>query len=191
MAPAEPLPLLSDGDVRLRAPSESDAVHVARWGADPEFARYQWASEPWADPPALAARFLTRFLGTDASHAALFMIDAESQGGTIGYINYRDVRPRVRSCELGVGIGERGLWGQGYGTRAIRLLLEYLFSTMDMHKVMVRVVAFNTAAIRTYETCGFRREGLLQHSFWLNNRWWDSLLMALFEDEWAARKTGS
>lgn len=188
MTAAEAITQLSDGDVSLRLPRPDDAEYLARWGADPEFARYQWASEPWQEPRAMAVRFLERFAAMTPSQGRLLMIDAENVQGPIGYVNYRDVRPKVRSCEAGIAIGDRALWSKGYGLRALRLLLGYLFDTLGMHKVSIRIVAFNTLTIRTCEKCGFRREGLLRDAYWLDNRWWDSLLMAMMEDDWHAIK---
>jgi RimJ/RimL family protein N-acetyltransferase len=186
MVTADAVPPLTDGDVSLRPPQPDDAEHLSHWGADPEFARYQWASDPWPEPQALAARFLERFAAMPSGQGQLLIIEAASVGGPIGYVNYRDVRAKVRSCEAGIAIGDRAHWSQGFGVRALRLLLGQLFGPLGMHKVSVRVVAFNTLTIRTCEKCGFRREGLLRDAYWFENRWWDSLLMAMLEDEWRA-----
>ncbi len=188
MSTAETRSVLTDGDVSLRPPRPSDAGALARWGADPEFARYQWATEPWTAPDALATRFLERFAGMPPGQGQLLIVDSSSVGGPIGYVNYRDMRPKVRSCEAGIAIGERALWSQGYGARALHLLLGYLFGSMGLHKVSLRVVAFNTLTIRACEKCGFRREGLLRDAYWFDNRWWDSLLLAVFEDDWSAAR---
>jgi RimJ/RimL family protein N-acetyltransferase len=186
MATVEATSPLTDGDVTLRLPRQADAEHLARWGADPEFARYQWASDPWPEPRILAARFLERFAAMAPDQGQLLIIEAASAGGPIGYVNYREVRPRVRSCEAGIAIGDRGLWSQGYGAQALRLLLAHLFGALAMHKVSVRLVAINSLAIRVCEQCGFKREGLLRDSYWFDMRWWDCLLMAMLEDEWRA-----
>lgn len=191
MAMVEASVVRTDGEISLRLPRPSDMSQLARWGSDAEFARYHWASEPWSNPPALAARFIEHFAAMPANQGGLFMVDLAHSGATIGYVNFRDVRPRVRSCEMGAAIADRMHWEQGYGTRAARLLLEHLFGSLGMHKVTLRVVAFNTPAIRGYERCGFRREGRLRDAYRLDDRWWDSLLMAILEDDWATQSAAN
>lgn len=192
MATAEAIQPLTDGEVSLRPPRAEDAVFLAHWGGDREFARYQWASEPWSEPHEMAERFLDRFSAMPPDQGRLLIIDVAGVRYPVGYVNYRDIRPRVRSCEAGIAIGDRAHWTQGYGLRALRIWAGYLFEGMSMHKVSMRIVAFNTLMIRSCEKCGFRREGLLRDAYWFENRWWDSLVMAMLEDEWlAAKNAGS
>ena len=179
--------LLADNAVNLRPPRQDDVDVLARWGGDPEFARYQWGSEPWTEAAQRAMRLIQQFAGLPPSQGRLLMIEIAGGTGTIGYVNYRDVRPKTRSCMAGIAVADLQYWSMGYGTRAMRLLLGYLFGALAMHKVALRMVAFNTLAIRGVEHCGFRREGLLRDNYWLDNRWWDCMLMAVLEDEWASQ----
>src|SRR5438874_8626948 len=104
MTAAEAAPVLTDGEVSLRPPRPDDLEYLARWGADPEFARYQWASDPWPEPQALAARFLERFAAMPPNQGLLWIVEAAGIDGPIGYVNYRDIRAKVRSCEAGIAI---------------------------------------------------------------------------------------
>ncbi|HUE00048.1 MAG TPA: GNAT family N-acetyltransferase [Bryobacteraceae bacterium] len=56
-------------------------------------------------------------------------------------------------------IGEVSLWNRGIGTRAVRLLLRYLFRVKHASKVILDPHAGNKRAIRCYEKCGFARSG--------------------------------
>jgi RimJ/RimL family protein N-acetyltransferase len=61
-----------------------------------------------------------------------------------------------RSAMLGLVIGEKEYWGQGYGTEATRLLVDYGFSLLNLNSIMLGCFAFNTRALRCYEKVGFR-----------------------------------
>ena len=91
-----------------------------------------------------------------------------------------------RAADLGIAIGDRELQGQGYGSEAMRLLLEYGFGTLGLHRISLRVYANNPRAIRCYEGCGFRREGVRREARWWDGRWWDVLEYAILDHEWHA-----
>jgi RimJ/RimL family protein N-acetyltransferase len=89
-----------------------------------------------------------------------------------------------RSGEVGISIGDREFQGKGYGSEAIGLLLEYGFATLGLHRIQLFVYANNARAIRCYEKCGFRREGVRREARWWAGRWWDILEYAILEHEW-------
>ena len=60
---------------------------------------------------------------------------------------------------VGIGLGERDYWGNGYGTDAMRLMLRFAFDELNLQRVSLGVYAYNPRAIRSYEKAGFRREG--------------------------------
>ena len=64
------------------------------------------------------------------------------------------------------------------------LLLEYGFATLGLHRIGLFVHANNPRAIRCYEKCGFRREGVRREARWWAGRWWDILEYAILEHEW-------
>jgi len=89
-----------------------------------------------------------------------------------------------RSGELGISIGDREYQGKGYGSEALGLLLEYGFATLGLHRIQLFVYANNPRAIRCYEKCGFRREGIRREARWWAGRWWDIVEYAILEHEW-------
>ena len=89
-----------------------------------------------------------------------------------------------RTADLGIGIGESGFQGKGYGSEAIGLLLEYGFGTLNLNRIELKVYGNNARGIRCYEKCGFRREGVLRESRWWGGRWWDTLQYAVLAHEW-------
>jgi RimJ/RimL family protein N-acetyltransferase len=141
--------------VRLRPPAEGDEVALVRWAADPEFAWYQWGRAPGRWDPESARAWLARF---DAPGSAIFLIEHDSRA--IGFANYRELKPKPKSCEIGIGIGEPALWSDGLGREALGLVLRYLTENLGVHRITLSVLAFNDRAISMYKAVGFEVEGI-------------------------------
>ena len=95
----------------------------------------------------------------------------------IGVALLRDVDARHRTAEFVIFIGEQAARGKGCGTETARLILDYAFTALGLHNVMLTVYAYNPAAIRAYEKAGFRECGRRRASVWMGGRLWDTLLM--------------
>lgn len=81
-----------------------------------------------------------------------------SDGTPVGVVAYRNLSRSRRSAELGIEL-DPPYRGKGYGSRAIRAFLRYLFGEMDLRKVWLRVFPENEPALRCYRRCGFRAAG--------------------------------
>jgi RimJ/RimL family protein N-acetyltransferase len=80
-------------------------------------------------------------------------------GRLIGTTALTEASARTRSALFRIVIGERDVWGLGYGTEATRLVCEEGFSTHGLDRVRLEVFAHNPRAIATYERVGFRLTG--------------------------------
>lgn len=83
-------------------------------------------------------------------------------GVHIGSVGLESIDWKNRNAALGISIGEKAYWGQGYGADAIRTLLSLAFHEMNLHRVYLRVDADNARGIRCYDKIGFQRDGTLR-----------------------------
>lgn len=100
--------------------------------------------------------------------------------GTIGLENINSVQ---RAAELGIFIGDSEFRGSGYGTEAIKLLLEYGFKYLNLHSIRLSLVAVNERAHKCYLKCGFKDVGFNRDRFFINGKYFDMLHMDILEDE--------
>jgi diamine N-acetyltransferase len=88
-----------------------------------------------------------------------FAIYAQPDLRLIGHANVRDFSNSHGTAEIGITLGDVGERGRGYGTEAVRLLLDYAFQHLNVWNVWLDTSAYNPAAIRAYEKAGFREIG--------------------------------
>lgn len=111
-----------------------------------------------------------------------FAIEADGKYiGSCGLFHFDDI---AHTCELGIGIGDSGYWGRGYGRDAVLTLLRYAFRQRNLHKVWLTVNATNERAIRSYTSCGFVEEGRMRQHVWSDGRYVDLVYMGLLRSDW-------
>jgi len=101
----------------------------------------------------------------------------------IGSISLNDIDYIRRNATLGVFIGEDEERGKGYGTEALRLLLDYGFNYFNLNNIMLKVYEFNKIAIKAYEKAGFKEIGRRRKSYFLNGKYYDEVYMDILAEE--------
>nr|BAL58019.1 GCN5-related N-acetyltransferase [uncultured Chloroflexota bacterium] len=108
----------------------------------------------------------------------------EEQGTLIGSIGLHQIDYRQQKAELGILIGDKSRWGQGYCQEAIRLLLNFAFTHMNLHRIYLHVEADHHQAINCYLKCGFIEEGRLRQAIYRQGRFQDLLIMSVLRSEY-------
>jgi RimJ/RimL family protein N-acetyltransferase len=104
----------------------------------------------------------------------------------IGYLELDEIDWQHGVCWLGVGIGSRSHWGQGYGREAVRLALEFAFDELNLHRVQASVFAYNSRSRALFESLGFQCEGALREFLNRDGIRHDMLLYGQLRREWQA-----
>lgn len=109
----------------------------------------------------------------------------------IGNCGYFNLDWRCRSGEVGIFIGEKQLWNQGYGTEAIRLLVRHGFETLNLNRISLEVFESNPRAVRCYEKAGFSAEGRKRQGMYKDGEYIDIILMSILRQEWVGSDAGT
>ena len=164
--------------VRLRAIERSDIPAFVRWFNDPEITQYIKMFMPMS----LAQE--ERWFGAHLDLADSHILGIETPDGRlIGNLGLHDINWKDRKAVLGIVIGEKDCWGQGYGTDAIKTMLSFAFAQMNLHRISLTVFEYNARALRCYEKCGFKAEGRLRRAHFHDGRYYDELIMGVLSDE--------
>ena len=100
--------------------------------------------------------------------------------GTISLENFNWID---RSAVLGIFIGDSEFRGNGYGTEAIKLLLEYGFKYLNLHSIRLDLLAINERAHKCYLKCGFKDTGCSREAIYVCGKYYDKLHMDILENE--------
>ncbi len=173
-------PTLMGQQVLLRPPRETDRRDRFACGRDPEFRRMV-GGDPHTLPPLTEAEVESWYhqLSQECYHWVI-----EADGRCIGTTRLHTLDSENRRAKYAVGIFGPEFRGRGLGTEATRLVLAYAFDVLGLHRVDLRVLAFNRHAIACYERCGFVREGMEREGAWIGGQWQSDLLMSLLEQEY-------
>jgi diamine N-acetyltransferase len=153
-----------------------------RWNNDFGMTRTLRSSQPWTLEQ-VAASFDR--LGDD-ERSCNFTIYEREGWRPIGNTALVDIDWRGRTAEFILFIGEPEARGKGYGTEATRLMLDYAFTALGLHSVMLRVYAFNLAGQRVYEKAGFRPIGRRRECQLMGGKLWDVIYMDCLATEFTS-----
>ena len=156
--------LLRGDHVTLRPMTEDDWAILLRWNNDPEVMKYA-DHDDFSPSPLDEVQAIYRWIST---HAHCFIIEAE--GRPIGEcwlqrMNLRrivDQFPGKDLRRIDLMIGEKELWGRGYGPEAIALLVDFGFSREAADAIFGVVSADNARSLRAFQKCGFSRHAVVQ-----------------------------
>ena len=106
-----------------------------------------------------------------------------SENKPVGSVYLRDIDETHHKAEYGIFIGEREALSKGYGTEAAKLMIRYAFEERKLPKLMLRVLAGNDRAKKSYENAGFVQEAYLKDDVYLEDGYRDVILMAVVNPE--------
>lgn len=123
-------------------------------------------------------------------HEQVYLGIFELTGRLLGDIQLAEINWRDRVASLGVGIARGPDRGKGYAADAVRVLVRYGFEHLDLSRIEARTAAYNLAAQRLLEACGFRREGARRQAVFRGGRRWDDIMYGLLATEFAEGESG-
>jgi RimJ/RimL family protein N-acetyltransferase len=114
---------------------------------------------------------------------AIFGIRLLETNQLIGSCQLHSINTINRSAELQIRLGNPADRGKGYGTEAVRLLLQFAFADLNLHRVYLHVFASNTRARQAYEKAGFVAEGTLRKAVHVNGEYVDVVVMGVLRED--------
>lgn len=94
-----------------------------------------------------------------------------------------DVNLVDRNAKLGIFIGNKEFLGKGFGSDALRLLLDYGFNLLNLNNIMLGTFSFNERAIQCYKKVGFKEIGRRRQARIIGGVKYDSVFMDILAEE--------
>jgi diamine N-acetyltransferase len=172
--------------IRFRAVEREDLPRFVAWLNDPEVLQGLLLYLPLSlnDEENWYESMMKR--PTD-EHPMVIEIQQADEWLPVGNCGFVNIDWRSRSGEVGIFIGEKRLWNRGYGTDAMRLLLQHGFHTLNLNRIALDVYDTNLRAVRSYEKAGFVHEGRKRRAIFKDGEYIDILQMSVLREEWEVR----
>lgn len=177
--------LLKGSLVRLTAEDpEPMSKAFARWARDTEYHRllnfdpaYLWSEKKWKG-------WFEKELEKESPEGFFFAIRELKTEAMIGFVGLWDIEWTHGNAWVAIGLGERDYWGKGYGTDAMRLVLNFAFTELNLYRVSLGVFGYNTRAQKSYEKAGFSVEGRTRLAVQRAGERWDVVTMGICQPDW-------
>jgi len=172
--------LLEGKNVNLRVMEKEDVPFLVDWWSNPDFAEY-------FSPTQVTSAGMERFLENTVLETKHFIIE-KKDGSKIGWImHFNFLNTYMNMLELAYGLvpGERG---KGYSTEAAQLMVDYLFLSKDIVRIVATTHTKNVISQKILEKVGFKREGTMRKCYFCRGEWTDMFLFSILREEWKEPK---
>lgn len=177
---------LQTGKLSLRPIGIIDAEGLFAMLSDPESMKY-WSDQPIKDIEA-AKKVLREDTESDARGDSMcWAVMLEGQETMIGKCILFQFSQANRRAEVGY-ILNRKYWGQGLMRQALEAVIDFAFTTLDLHRLEADVDSENIPSLGLLERLGFQREGLFRERWCVYGEWQDSVMLGLLNPSHSAAK---
>jgi len=176
--------LVESNLITLRALESEDCQAFYEWANDREVTQFSLSSYAYPQSKSDISAWLSGI--NKSTQTVSFAICSLETGLLIGYAGIASISALNRCGEFFILIGAKTYWGKGIGTEATKLITEYAFKNLGLHRVELTAYASNPSAIRAYEKAGYKHEGVKRQSGFRNGKFVDKVQMAALCHEWLA-----
>lgn len=162
--------------VYLRALTHDDLDRVLGWHNDYELYSTLGGHYRYVSREAETEWFRNRVEARDEVNLAICISGSHEH---IGNIYLRNINWVCRNAETHIFIAGSQHRGKGYGSAALRLITKHAFDDLGLVRVYLHTLATNSAAIKSYEKCGFVLEGRLRLHAFKAGKFHDMIVMGL------------
>lgn len=168
---------LDGSRIYLREVRPSDVnENYYRWMNDPEVTCFLESRFYPNSMEKLREYVQTKIGNPDNIFLALVLKEGERH---IGNIKLGPIHWIHRTSDLGIIIGEKDCWGKGYANEAIKLMVDYAFNVLHLHKITAGAYGSNEGSIKAFQKVCFEIEGIRKKQYFLKGQYIDGVLMGL------------
>ncbi|HUR47002.1 MAG TPA: GNAT family protein [Candidatus Saccharimonadales bacterium] len=183
------LPDLQTPRLTLRGLQTEDVMPLCSYRSLPEVARFQsWSSFSPEDAKRLIASQANLKPGVPGTWFQFAILERET-GRMIGDCGLHCLQENARLMEVGITLAPAAQ-KQGFATEALICLLDFVFGTLQAHRVSGVTDVENAAAASLFLHLGFRKEAQFTEHRWYKGHWDSEFVFAMLQREWKARSPG-
>lgn len=176
--------MLRGKNALLRPVKRSDVSYFLKWFNDPEVTQYLELYLPMTE---MSEEKFIEELGTTRARSDIILVIEAIEGTSskpIGNCGLHEINSKDHKAVFGIVIGEKDYWSKTYGTEAARLMINYGFQQLNLHRISSSAFSFNERSIEFHKKVGFREEGRLREAIFKNGQYHDLMLFGILGEEW-------
>lgn len=178
-------PILHGSTITLRPITKDDASAMFATLADEESMRLTGTQQTFTFEQ--VEQHCARLLAAD--DRADYAITLKDAPAYIGEAVLNEIDWVNRTASYRIALGGPATFGKGYGTEATRLIIDYGFCQLNLHRIELEVYAFNPRAQRVYAKVGFVREGVRRDVLLWEGQYHSAIVMSILEHEYRRSDT--
>ncbi|MAT43286.1 MAG: hypothetical protein CL609_13180 [Anaerolineaceae bacterium] len=181
------MPTLTTPRLILKSFTVDQLETVHRWLNDPELAYYDDDEPPTETSSTLEetkttlARWINRPLSSGIIDLA---IHKQENDQAIGFCQIAHIDTYNQRCDLGIVIGHKPDWGNGYANEAVQALIRYCFVELKLNRIGAEIYEFNHRSLKLFKKLGFQQEGTKRQYVFKDNQFKDELVFSLLRGDW-------
>lgn len=169
----------------LRPLVESDADAIFNYRSLPGIRRFQnWVPEDAAE---VRGFIRTHTYPKGSSEWLQLGMTLRESGTLIGDLGLHFIQDENQQVEIGATLAPE-YQGKGYAFEGVTGALDYLFHTLNTHRVFASIDPRNQASIKLVKRLGMRKEAHFVKSLRFKGQWADDLIYALLIEEWRSKE---
>jgi RimJ/RimL family protein N-acetyltransferase len=170
---------------------DADGEDLFRWLNLEEWSYYDEPDKPFESISRKEFEERRRRPGKPAPHSHNWQIDT-IEGRHIGWVNYYHLDEQAKHAYVGICLPEEEMWGKGYGTEAVSLLVDHLFGEMGLKEVRTATWTGNERMMRCAAKSGFKEIGRMPHraEYSVRGEPLKRIEFSISRAEWSAQRSG-
>lgn len=171
--------MLVDESIKLRDALDDDAKEYLKIPFNKELLEMYGSNlDPNTEKSIDKAQLLVYGIKADPYEWAI-----EYEGKFIGQVRLtRD--DENNKAKFAIGIFNPAYWNKGIGTKVSNAILDFGFSELKLHRIYLKVLAYNHRAIKSYENVGFKIEGEEREGAYIKGKYETDIHMGILNSEY-------
>ena len=176
------LDIYSTNKVKLTPLLSADSNILFKWINDPELVHYNASYLPIDDISHKEWFELVR----KNNSVRIFAIRKTDDDHLVGTCQLHSINLVHRMAELQIRIGENSEQQKGFGTDAVKLLLQFGFKELGLNRIYLHVFQDNKRAVNVYEKAGMKIEGKLREAAFINGSFKNILILSILKNDFSS-----
>ncbi|HOC06204.1 MAG: GNAT family N-acetyltransferase [Bacillota bacterium] len=176
------MPTLETRRLLLRPLCLEDAKDMYDYACDPLVSRYV----PWETHRSIEDSYAylnSAVEDQQAGKPCSWAVVSKAENRMVGTAGYVWWQPEHSKAEIGYVLARR-LWGQGLTSEAVKTIIDFGFTRMELNRIEARCIEENIASAKVMEKCGMTREGRMRDYLKIKGTFCTYLFYSILRREW-------